>query len=96
MSESKHYGMHRHFTAAGSVLLFGGGIRKGVVYGRTADERPCTTLDHPVPVEDLHATIYHALGIPPTTSYIVEKRPVFVTKDGTGKAVRDLFERGSR
>jgi uncharacterized protein (DUF1501 family) len=96
MSESKHYGMHRHFTAAGSVLLFGGGIRKGVVYGRTADERPCTTLDHPVPVEDLHATIYHALGIPPTTSYIVEKRPVFVTKDGTGKAVCDLFERGSR
>ena len=96
MSESKHYGMHRHFTAAGSVLLFGGGIRKGVVYGRTADERPCTTLEHPVPVEDLHATIYHALGIPPTTSYIVEKRPVFVTKDGTGKAVRDLFERGSR
>ena len=94
MSEPKHYGMHRHFTAAGSVLLFGGGIRKGMVYGRTADERPCTTIENPVPMEDLHATIYHALGIPPTTSYMVEKRPVFVTKDGTGKAIRGLFERG--
>jgi hypothetical protein len=94
MSESKHYGMHRHFTAAGSVLLFGGGIRKGIVYGKTADERPCTTIEHPVPVEDLHATIYHALGIPPTTAYVVEKRPVSVTKDGTGTVIRDLFERG--
>jgi uncharacterized protein (DUF1501 family) len=94
MSEPKHYGMHRHFTAAGSVLLFGGGIKRGMVYGRTADERPCTTIEHPVPMEDLHATIYHALGIAPTTSYVVEKRPVFVTKDGTGKVIRDLFERG--
>src|SRR5436190_89675 len=94
MGEPKHYGMHRHFTAAGSVLLFGGGIKRGMVYGRTADERPCTTIEHPVPMEDLHATIYHALGIAPTTSYVFEKRPVFVTKDGTGKVIRELFERG--
>jgi uncharacterized protein (DUF1501 family) len=91
MSAPEHYGMHRHFTAAASVVMFGGGIKRGMVYGKTADERPCTTIENPVPVEDLHATIYHALGIPPTTSYIVEKRPVFVTKDGTGKPIRDLF-----
>jgi len=48
---------------------------------------------NPVPVEDLHATIYHALGIPPNTSYVVEKRPVYVTNDGKGKPIRDLFER---
>src|SRR5262249_27924157 len=29
MSEPRHYGMHRHFTAAGSVLMFGGGVKKG-------------------------------------------------------------------
>src|SRR4051794_22607965 len=29
MTELKHYGMHRHFTDAGSVLLFGGGAKKG-------------------------------------------------------------------
>ncbi|MFT5110275.1 MAG: hypothetical protein ACI9UA_005929, partial [Pseudoalteromonas tetraodonis] len=32
----QHYGMHRHFTGAGSVLLFGGGVKKGFVYGETA------------------------------------------------------------
>ncbi len=91
MQLPKHYGMHRHFTAAGSVLMFGGGIKRGFVYGKTADERPCTTIENPVPVEDLHATIYHALGIPPTQSFVVEKRPVYVTKDGKGQAVKELF-----
>jgi uncharacterized protein (DUF1501 family) len=91
MSEPRHYGMHRHFTAAGSVLLFGGGVKKGTVYGKTADERPCTTVENPVPVENLHASIYHALGIAPDTSYIVEKRPVFVTRDGKGEVIKDLF-----
>jgi hypothetical protein len=91
MTEPKHYGMHRHFTAAGSVVLFGGGIKRGMVYGKTADERPCTTIENPVPVEDLHATIYRALGIAPTYAFVVEKRPVYVTKDGKGKAVMDLF-----
>jgi hypothetical protein len=86
--------MHRHFTAAGSVVLFGGGIKKGMVYGVTADERPCTTLENPVPVQDLHATIYHALGIAPTTAYIAEKRPIYVTNDGKGKPILELFERG--
>jgi Protein of unknown function (DUF1501) len=91
MAEPRHYGMHRHFTAAGSLLMFGGGVKKGFVYGRTADERPCTTIENPVVMEDLHATIYHALGIPPDTSYVFERRPVFVTRDGKGKPIRNLF-----
>ena len=86
MTEPRHYGMHRHFTAAGSILMFGGGIKKGFVYGKTAEERPCTTIENPVVMEDLHATIYHALGIAPDTSYVVERRPVYVTRDGVGKA----------
>ena len=93
MSEPRHYGMHRHFTAAGSVLMFGGGIKKGFVYGKTADERPCTTLENPVVMENLHATMYHALGIAPDTSYVVERRPVYVTRDGKGEPVLDLFAR---
>ena len=91
MTEPRHYGMHRHFTAAGSLLMFGGGVKRGFVYGRTADERPCTTIEKPMPVEDLHATIYHALGIAPDTAYVFEKRPVYVTKDGIGKPARELF-----
>ncbi len=91
MSEPRHYGMHRHFTAAGSILMFGGGIKKGFVYGKTADERPCTTIEKPVVMEDLHATLYHALGIAPDTSYMVERRPVYVTRDGVGKPILELF-----
>jgi hypothetical protein len=91
MTEPRHYGMHRHFTAAGSILMFGGGIKKGFVYGKTADERPCTTIENPVVMEDLHATIYHALGIAPDTSYVVERRPVYVTRDGVGKPITALF-----
>ena len=91
MTEVRHYGMHRHFTAAGSLLMFGGGIKKGFVYGKTADERPCTTIENPIVMEDLHATIYHALGIAPDTSYIAEKRPIYVTRDGVGKPHKALF-----
>ncbi len=91
MSEPRHYGMHRHFTAAGSILMFGGGIKKGFVYGKTADERPCTTIENPVIMQDLHATMYHALGIAPDTSYLVERRPVYVTSDGKGVPILDLF-----
>jgi hypothetical protein len=91
MLEPKHYGMHRHFTGAGSVVLFGGGIKKGMVYGKTADERPCTTIENPVPVENLHATLYHALGIAPDHAFVVEKRPVYVTNDGKGKPIKELF-----
>ncbi len=87
----KHYGMHRHFTDAGSVLLFGGGVKKGVVYGKTAEERPCRTIENPVPIENLHATLYHAMGIPADLAYEVERRPVHVTRDGKGKAIGELL-----
>lgn len=89
----EHYGMHRHFTGAGCVLMFGGGIKKGFLYGKTADERPCTTLENRVVIEDLHATMYHALGIPPTHNYEIERRPFFATRDGKGQAIIDLFGR---
>ena len=91
INDPKFYGMHRHFTAAGSTLLFGGGLKRGYVHGITADERPCKTLKDPVTIPDLHATIYRALGIPANHGYEVEKRPFYVTADGKGKAVRQLF-----
>lgn len=91
MTEPKHYGMHRHFTEASCVLVFGGGFRKGFLYGKTADERPCKIVEKPVTISDLHATIYYALGISPSLSYEVEKRPFHVTQDGKGKPVKELF-----
>jgi hypothetical protein len=91
LQEMKHYGLHRHFTGGTSVALFGGGVKKGFVHGRTADERPLIAVENPVSVEDLHATIMTAMGISPKTAYDVEKRPFFVTKDGHGKPVMDVF-----
>ena len=91
IEDPKFYGMHRHFTDAGSVLLFGGGMRKGYLHGTTAEERPCRTLEKRVMIEDLHASIYHALGISPKLAYEVERRPFYVTRDGLGKPILDLF-----
>jgi hypothetical protein len=91
ITELKHYGMHRHFTDAGSVLMFGGGVKRGYLHGVTADERPCKTLDKRVIIEDLHASIFRAVGISPKLSYEIEKRPFYVTRDGLGKPIPELF-----
>ena len=91
ITDLKFYGMHRHFTDAGSILMFGGGVKKGHMHGLTAEERPCKTLKDRVVIEDLHASIYRAVGISPRLSYDIEKRPFYVTRDGLGKPIMDLF-----
>ena len=91
IEDIKNYGMHRHFTDGCSMLMFGGGIKKGYVYGKTADERPCKTIEKPIRIEQIHQTIYRALGIPEDTHYLIEKRPFYTTPDGLGRAEMDLF-----
>jgi hypothetical protein len=91
LQEMKQYGLHRHFTGGSSVLMFGGGVKKGHLYGKTADERPLIAVENPVSIEDMHASIYTAMGISPKTAFDIEKRPFYVTKDGTGKSVDALF-----
>lgn len=91
IQEMKHYGQHRHFTGGGSVVMFGGGMKRGFVYGKTADERPLLAVENPVSVMDLHATIFTAMGISPRTGFEVEKRPFYATEDAKGTAVKDLF-----
>ncbi len=91
VESERHYGMHRHFTDAGCVLLYGGGMKRGHLHGVTADERPCKTIKDRVVIEDLHASIYRAMGISPKLAYEIEKRPFYVTRDGVGKPVEALF-----
>ena len=91
IEDLKNYGMHRHFTDGCSILMFGGGIKKGHVYGKTADERPCKTIEKPIKIDSIHQTIYHALGIAPDTHYEIEKRPFYTTPDGKGKAEMELL-----
>ncbi len=91
LGEMRHYGLHRHFTGGTTVVMFGGGMKKGFVYGKTADERPLVAIENPVSISDLHATIFRAMGISPKTAYDVEKRPFYATEDGHGKVVTELF-----
>jgi arylsulfatase A-like enzyme len=91
VENEKMYGFHGHFSSANCMLFFGGGFKPGFVYGRTADRHPMVPIENPVSVTDVHATIYHALGIPPDTQYVTEGRPFHVTKDGRGRAVEVLL-----
>jgi len=91
MSEMKQYGLHRHFTGGSTALMFGGGIRRGLLYGKTSAERPCIAIENPVTISDLHATIFKAMGIAPDTAMNVEERPFYVTEDGKGNPVEALF-----
>ncbi len=91
IEDEKFYGMHRHFTDGSSILLWGGGIEKGLVYGKTADERPCSSIENPVVIDQVHQSIYHALGIHPQTEYTIEGRPFYTTPDGHGEPILDLF-----
>ena len=86
-----HYGQHRHFTGGSTVVLFGGGVKRGFVHGRTADERPCMAIENPVSVTDLHATLFTLMGVSPKTVYEIEGRPFYATEDGTGKAVEAII-----
>ncbi len=91
IGEMKHYGQHRHFTGASCVLMFGGGIQRGKLYGASAVERPFVAVENPISVMDLHATILTAMGISPKTSFEIEGRPFYPTEDGKGVPVRALF-----
>jgi hypothetical protein len=91
IENEKMYGFHGHFSSGNAMLFFGGGFKPGFVYGRTADRHPMTPIENPVCLEDVHATIYKALGIPADTAYITEGRPFYVTKDGKGKPIDALL-----
>lgn len=91
LKEIKHYGQHRHFTGASCVAMFGGGVKKGFLYGETAVERPCIATKNPIGVSDMHATIFSAMGISPQTAFEVEQRPFYATVDGKGKSAKEIF-----
>jgi len=55
-----------HWAACQSAVLAGGGIQGGQVYG-TTDRDSANPKSNRVSPEDMLATIYHALGIAPTS-----------------------------
>ena len=54
-----------HWGAVQSVFFAGGGVRGGNVVGKS-DSHGAYPAEQPVKPENFAATIYHALGIPPT------------------------------
>lgn len=91
IENEKMYGFHGHFSSGNCMAFFGGGFKKGFTYGKTADAHPMVPVENAVHLEDVHATIYKALGIPADTAYVTESRPFYVTKDGKGKAIDALL-----
>ena len=54
-----------HWTQCGFILLTGGGIKQGTIYGRS-DKHAAWPVDRPVSSADHVATIYQLLGSDPT------------------------------
>jgi hypothetical protein len=71
-----------HYIRAWTVVLAGGGIKGGQVYGST-DLDGKEVKDAPVSEGDLFATIYTALGVNPRARHYVGKRPVWLTPEGS-------------
>jgi hypothetical protein len=91
VANEKMYGFHGHFSSASCMVFFGGGIKKGLVFGKTADHHPMVSVEQPAKLIDLHATIYTALGISPKAYRVTEERPFYVTKNGNGNPIEELF-----
>ena len=78
-----------HFIRGWTIVLAGGGIKGGVVYGSTdADGRE--VAENPVSEGDLFATIYTALGVNPREKHYVGTRPVWATPEGS-KPIKALL-----
>lgn len=67
-----------HHIRGWTIVLAGGGIRGGQVYGVT-DAEGKAVKDKPVTEGDLFATIYTALGIDPRVQHMVGTRPIWAT-----------------
>ena len=97
-----HYGLHRHFTGSGSVVMWGGGNEAGSSPRRDRarsenafwhDARPdrhqsiCTPRSSP------------AMGISPRAAFDIERAcwPFYATEDGKVlRPVNSLFARAAR
>ncbi|MCC6488697.1 MAG: DUF1501 domain-containing protein [Candidatus Hydrogenedentes bacterium] len=71
-----------HWPKAFSVVLAGGGIKGGVIHGKT-DAYGSEPTDSPVGPPDIAATIFSQLGIDPTRKLMsAGDRPIDIVRDG--------------
>jgi len=77
-----------HWGACQSIVLAGGGIRGGQVFG-SSDRHAAYPASNPVAPEDVIATMYHALGIPPES--IIHDRENRPHRISEGRPLVELF-----
>jgi len=63
---NKNAGGRDHWTQCGFILLTGGGVRRGMVYGKS-DKHAAWPIENAVTSADHVATIYRLLGLDPHT-----------------------------
>ena len=79
-----------HYPDAFTMWMAGGGVKPGITYGQT-DEYSYNILDGGIHVHDLHATMFHLLGINhEKLTYRYQGRDFRLT-DVHGKIVKDIL-----
>ena len=80
-----------HWPSTQSVLVAGGGIQGGRIVGQT-DSTGGVPAERPVHVQELFATLYHNLGLRPTTDTVndLSGRPRYLV-DNNAQAIEELF-----
>jgi uncharacterized protein (DUF1501 family) len=78
-----------HWSRVFSIALAGGGLKRGMFYG-DSDATSTEPAKSPTPLEDLHATLYHLIGINSDKELMAPgDRPIEIV-DG-GKVIKDLI-----
>jgi uncharacterized protein (DUF1501 family) len=78
-----------HWPQAFSIVMAGGGVRPGIVFGAT-DRIGAAVTDRPITPGDMAATILHGIGIDPATMLQTPLgRPVELASGG--RPVLELF-----
>jgi len=79
-----------HHAAAFSSWMAGGGVRGGMVYGKT-DEYGLDVVEDPVHVHDFHATILHLMGLDHTRLTYRHGGRDFRLTDVHGRVVKEIL-----
>jgi hypothetical protein len=78
-----------HWPSCYTLLLAGGGVHGGAVYGRS-DKIGAAPAENPVTPHDVLATCYALLGIPPETELPDQQgRPVRIV--GSGRIISGIL-----
>ena len=79
-----------HNTKAFTMWMAGGGIKPGITYGRS-DDYGYETVENPVQIADLHATILAALGLDHESLTYRHAGRDFRLTDVKGNVIRDIL-----